>query len=62
MAQPLKQWTEFPNYKKTFERLRPLFYLLVKMGLLPKSIYVKFCINNQSDIHKNTGGFNQAAK
>lgn len=52
MSKPLKQWHEFPNYKSTFETLRPLFSLLVKMGLMPKSIYVKFCIKNQASLHK----------
>ena len=43
MNQPRKTWQEFPSYKKTFERLRPLFYVLVKAGRVPESFYVKFC-------------------
>ena len=43
MTQPLKTWKEFPTYKKDFERLRPLFYLLTKIGRVPESFYVKFC-------------------
>lgn len=43
MSQPLKTWRDFPTYKKTFERLRPLFFLLTKLGRVPESFYVKFC-------------------
>jgi len=35
--------TEFPTYKKRFERLRPFFYLLYKAHLVPKSFYLKYC-------------------
>ena len=47
MTQPLKTWRNFPNYKKSFERLRPLFALLVKIGRVPESFYMKFCFPNQ---------------
>lgn len=43
MAAPPKSWTEFPTYKKRFERLRPLFYLLAKANLVPMSFYLKYC-------------------
>lgn len=43
MRQPLRTWREFKTYKKTFERLRPLFYVLTKLGRVPESFYVKFC-------------------
>lgn len=43
MTEPLKNWTEFPTYKKTFERLRPIFYVLSKANLVPKSFYQKYC-------------------
>ncbi len=43
MTQPIRTWHEFPTYKKTFEKLRPLFYALTKMGRVPESFYVKFC-------------------
>jgi len=45
--QPEKTWREFPNYKKDFERLRPLFAVLVKTGRVPKSFYMKFCFPNE---------------
>ncbi len=36
-------WQEFPTYKKRFEMLRPLFYLLMKAHLVPHSFYLKYC-------------------
>lgn len=36
-------WQEFPTYKKLFERLRPLFYILMKGHLVPHSFYMKYC-------------------
>lgn len=41
-AQP-KYWYEYPTYKKRFERLRPLFAILYKSNLVPKSFYMKYC-------------------
>lgn len=38
-----KNWTDYPNYKKRFERLRPLFSLLAKANLVPMSFYLKYC-------------------
>ncbi len=47
MKQPIRTWREFPNYKKTFERLRPFFAVLVKSGRVPESFYRKFCFPNE---------------
>ena len=38
-----KSWTEYPTYKKRFEQLRPLFYVLAKANLVPMSFYLKYC-------------------
>lgn len=38
-----RYWYEFPTYKKRFERLRPLFKILYKANLVPKSFYMKYC-------------------
>jgi hypothetical protein len=38
-----KYWYEYPTYKKRFERLRPLFAILYKSNLVPKSFYMKYC-------------------
>lgn len=43
MQAPPKSWTEYPTYKKRFERLRPLFYFLAKANLVPMSFYLKYC-------------------
>jgi hypothetical protein len=42
MTQPKHTYTEFKTYKPTFERLRPLFYVMYKANLVPKSFYVKY--------------------
>jgi hypothetical protein len=42
MQAPKHYWTEFPNYRKTFRRLKPLLWLLVRMGRVPKSFYMKY--------------------
>lgn len=36
-------WTDYPTYKKRFERLRPLFFVLAKANLVPMSFYLKYC-------------------
>jgi N-acetyl sugar amidotransferase len=38
-----KYWYEYPTYKKRFEFLRPLFAILYKRNLVPKSFYMKYC-------------------
>lgn len=43
MAAKPRYWYEFPTYKKRFERLRPLFKILYKANLVPKSFYMKYC-------------------
>jgi N-acetyl sugar amidotransferase len=43
MGAPPKNWTEYPTYKKRFEYLRPLFYVLAKANLVPMSFYLKYC-------------------
>ena len=43
MAAPPKTWQDYPTYKQSFERLRPFFYLLLKLNLIPESFYIKYC-------------------
>ncbi len=38
-----KNWNNYPTYKKLFERLRPLFFILAKANLVPMSFYLKYC-------------------
>lgn len=44
MNAPNKHYTDYPTYKKTFERLRPLFFILYKKGYVNRSFYDKFCV------------------
>ena len=44
MTQPKRYYTDFKNYKKTFERMRPFFYLMAKAGLIPWSFYIKYTL------------------
>lgn len=43
MAEPPRLWTEFPTYKKRFERWRPVFKMLADRGLVQHSFYLKYC-------------------
>lgn len=43
MAGPKRTWRDFRTYKKRFERLRPMFYVLAKANLVPMSFYLKYC-------------------
>lgn len=43
MESPPRYWYEFPSYKRRFEILRPLFYLMMKADLVPRSFYMKYC-------------------
>lgn len=43
MQRPPKYWTEYPTYKKRFEMFRPLFFVLMKAHLVPRSFYMKYC-------------------
>ena len=43
MRSPSRNWTEFPTYKRYFELLKPLFFLLVKLKRVPMSFYLKYC-------------------
>ena len=43
MGESPRNWTEFPTYKKRFERLRPVFAMLARANLVPMSFYLKYC-------------------
>lgn len=43
MTLPKKTYVDYPNYKRMFERLRPLFWMLYKTNRVPKSFYLKYC-------------------
>ncbi len=42
MQLPHRDYWDYPTYKQTFERLRPLFWLLYRFDRVPKSFYMKF--------------------
>jgi hypothetical protein len=42
MTGPRAHYSDFATYKRTFERLRPLFWLLYKLDRVPQSFYMKF--------------------
>lgn len=42
MEQPKHFYTEFKTYKPLFEKLRPMFYVLAEMDLVPRSFYLKY--------------------
>jgi hypothetical protein len=42
VAAPHKTFRDYKTYKKTFETLRPFFYVLQKFDLISRSFYVKY--------------------
>ena len=38
-----RTWREFKTYKKRFEILKPIFYILMKLNLVPVTFYQKYC-------------------
>ena len=46
MKKKPRYWTEFPTYKKRFEFFSPIFFLMQKANLVPKSLYLKYSKKN----------------
>lgn len=44
MSLPRKSYKDYPTYKRLFELLRPFFWLMYKMELIPKSFYIKYTV------------------
>lgn len=44
MNLPKKTYHDYKTYKRTFERMRPFFWLMYKLELVPKSFYMKFTV------------------
>jgi hypothetical protein len=42
MNLPKKTFKDYKTYKKTFEKMRPFFWLMYKLDRVPKSFYDKF--------------------
>jgi len=47
MNLPKKHYTDFKTYKKTFERMRPFFYLMAKWKRIPWSFYIKYTLPHE---------------
>ena len=43
MLRTAKSWREYPTYKRSFEILKPIFFILAKANLVPMSFYLKYC-------------------
>jgi hypothetical protein len=39
----VRTWREFKTYKRRFELLKPMFFLMAKFKLVPMSFYMKYC-------------------
>jgi len=42
MKAPVKSYRDYKTYKPLFERLRPFFWMLYRLDLVPKSFYQKY--------------------
>ena len=52
MNAPKKTYRDYPSYKKTFQKMRPLFWLLYKLHRVPKSFYMKYCFPHKGQPFK----------
>jgi hypothetical protein len=43
MTGEVRSWRNFKTYKRRFELLKPLFFLMAKFSLVPMSFYIKYC-------------------
>jgi len=43
MTAPKHTMRDYPTYKRTFERLRPLFERLADQGKIPRSFVLRYC-------------------
>lgn len=43
LASQNKSWKNYKNYKRRFEILKPFFWLMMKLNLIPKTFYIKYC-------------------
>lgn len=47
MKLPPQSYKDFKTYKRTFEIMRPFFWLMYKFNRVPKSFYIKFTSKNE---------------
>jgi hypothetical protein len=43
MNLPKRTFHDYKTYKKRFEKLKPLFWILMKLNRVPESFYIKYC-------------------
>jgi hypothetical protein len=43
ISSPNKSWRNYKNYKRRFELLKPFFWIIMKLNLVPKTFYIKYC-------------------
>ncbi|MEW5723050.1 MAG: N-acetyl sugar amidotransferase [Thermodesulfobacteriota bacterium] len=55
MELPVKTYRDFKTYKKLFERLRPLFWVLARNDLIPRSFYLKYTAKQSPALSGRTG-------
>lgn len=46
MNLPKKSYRDFETYKETFEKMRPFFWAMYKLDLVPKSFYMKYTVKS----------------
>lgn len=46
MSLPRKSYRDYPTYKETFIRMRPIFWLLYRTGYVTRSFYDKFTVRD----------------
>lgn len=44
MSSSPRSWRDYPTYKRWFELLRPMFWLMAQKELVPMSFYLKYCL------------------
>lgn len=47
MNAPRKNYKDFVTYKRRFETLKPMFFVLAKFNLVPMSFYLKYCFHSK---------------
>jgi len=48
MKLPTKSYRDFKTYKKTFEKMKPFFWMMYKMDFMPKSFYLKYASKEEN--------------
>ncbi len=46
MSSPIRTYHDFKTYKRFFILTKPLWFILYKAGIVPKSFYLKYCFKN----------------